>query len=1140
MRSLLIIPTIALYESRVLLRSWFFRIFALLALILLTLLNLLVFVRNEVPWMFNGMPSYIPYLNMLLLNVVQAVIGVFMASDFLKYDRKLDTTEVIYMRSMTNADYVLGKMLGVLSVFAGLNLLMLLIGLLFNAVFSDLPVLAAPYLWYPLLISLPTVLFIFGLTFMLMVIVRNQAVTFILLLAYIFSTLFYLGFKYHYLFDYMAFNVPLMYSEVVGFGDLSRIIAHRGIYFLLGLGFTFTTVLLLRRLPQSRVMNRVSLVLAVFSIGGAFLLGKTYIERISEEAALRAEIVELNKQICKQPTISLDRCGLELTHAGERIEVEARLAFTNNTPAPLDRYIFSLNPGLEVGAVTRNGQDIPFARNLHILYVEPPSALDPGAMDSVTVSYRGAIDERACYPDIDEEARKESYRIVFYNIAKRFAFMTPDYVLLTPETLWYPIAGLSEGAAYPEIRPRDFIDFTLRVKTAEGLRAVSQGAVTDKGGGEFVFSPETPLPQLSLAIGRYELHSLTVEDSLKSGDSTIAQKTDYNLYYLEGHDFFSQYFTEVADTLPSLIRDARADYENKLNLEYPYRRLSLVETPIQFFAYSRDWTMGTEALQPELVLMPEKAVAVEAVNFKMMSHFMGRRGRRGGVPMSEEEIQRGLFQRFVGGTFLEGSSHTRGMMGLRRRNRGLSMTIDFGNFSVFPLYHSQVRHFSSAEWPIFNMAMEYYLNDRVSSQTMDFLRFIVGLSNEEHANLALMERSLAEILENPGTEDDIYNIMRIKGAYLFNYIKSEVGEDQFENFLKDFLDSGKFIDKNAEDFVGELAGRFGVDFAPHFDSWLHGKQLPAFIFTGLEAYQIVDEDRTRYQVLFKVSNPEPVDGLVGVNFRSAGGGRGDRFRGPHGGGMGSDAEDERVIMVKAGQSKEIGLLLDEEPRAMRINTFVSQNLPTNLEMRFDDMEPKEGAKPFEGERLLDQPLTPEEPGEIIVDNEDPGFEVHAFESESFLKKLLKLSNDDNDQYIGVRFWKMPARWRMTPISDFYGQYRHSAHYIGAGDGENRVSWKTELPGSGEYDVYYYVTELSGMWRRGRRGRNQESPAQDFHFTINHDDGSEELKIDMDGAEQGWYLLGTFYFSSGATTVELTDQSKGRVVYADAVKWARHD
>ncbi len=1142
MRSLYTIPTIALYESKVLLRSWFFRIFALLALIILTLLNYFLFVRSEMPWMLNGMPSYIPYMNMLLLNVVQAVIGVFMASDFLKYDRKLDTTEVIYMRSMTNADYVLGKMLGVLAVFAGLNLLMLIIGLVFNLVFSDLPVIAATYLWYPLLIGLPTMVFIFGLTFLFMVIVRSQAVTFIILLGYIFSTLFYLGFKYHYLFDYMAFNVPLLYSEFVGFGDLSRVLAHRGIYFLLGLGFTFTTVLLLRRLPQSRIMNRVSLVLAVASIAGALALGNTYIAKISQSRALREKMLELNQRVTGEPRVCLQRCDLDLTHSGEKIEVEARLAFTNNTPEPVERYLFSLNPGLEVVALTRNGRAVPFTREFHILTVQPPSALEPGAADSLTVSYRGAIDERACYPDIGEEKRKESYRIVFYNIAKRFAFITGDYVLLTPESLWYPRAGLSEAAAYPVVPPRDYVDFSLKVKTTGGLRAVSQGAATEKEGGEFVFRPEVPLPQLSLAIGRYQMRSLTVEDSLTAGDSMVAVKTDYNLYFLEGHDFFSQYFTEVADTLPSLIRDARADYENKLDLKYPFRRLSLVETPIQFFAYLRDWTLGTETVQPELVLLPEKAVALQSVNFRMMKHFMSRRGRRGGNQMSDEEMQRSLFQRFVNETFMEGSFQSRGMRALRARNRGFSATFDFANCSVFPLYHSQVRHFSSAQWPIFNVALEFYLNQRIGgdqARTSAIARVVSGMSENDRANLTLMERSLAEILANPGTEDNVYNIMKVKSIYLFNYIRSEVGEEEFKTFLKNYFESQTFTDRNAGDFIDKLASRFGVDFGQNLDSWLHEKKLPAYIFTGLKMYEIIDDNRTRYQVLLTVTNTEQTDGLIGVNFRWGSGGN---FRRMWGSGPENEA-DERLYIIKAGHSKEIGIVLDGKIQALWFNTYLSQNLPNSMEMQFEDTKPEPDAKPFEGERILDQPPDLEEPGTVIVDNEDPGFEVHTYESESFLKKLLNLSDDEKQEYMGLRQWRPPTKWSNALRGEFYGKYRHSAHYIGSGKGENRVSWKAELPSSGRYDLYYQVIELPSMRRmRGMRGRPDgegENSLKDFHFVIHHDDGAEELKVDMDGAEQGWYLLGTFYFSQGTATVELTDQSKGLLVYADAVKWTEH-
>ncbi len=34
--------------------------------------------------------------------------------------------------------------------------------------------------------------------------------------------------------------------------------------------------------------------------------------------------------------------------------------------------------------------------------------------------------------------------------------------------------------------------------------------------------------------------------------------------------------------------------------------------------------------------------------------------------------------------------------------------------------------------------------------------------------------------------------------------------------------------------------------------------------------------------------------------------------------------------------------------------------------------------------------------------------------------------------------------------------------------------------------------------------------------------SNELNVDLDGAEPGWYSLGTFYFSPGEARLELSD------------------
>ena len=84
---------------------------------------------------------------------------------------------------------------------------------------------------------------------------KNQAVTFLVLLGYIACTLFFLSIKYNNIFDYMAFRMPLMYSDFIGFGNLEEILMQRGIYFLSGISFIFLTILLIKRLPQSKAMS---------------------------------------------------------------------------------------------------------------------------------------------------------------------------------------------------------------------------------------------------------------------------------------------------------------------------------------------------------------------------------------------------------------------------------------------------------------------------------------------------------------------------------------------------------------------------------------------------------------------------------------------------------------------------------------------------------------------------------------------------------------------------------------------------------------------------------------------------------------------------------------------------------------------
>ena len=197
------ILSIAKYERKTLLRSWFFRIFAILSLLVLFGMNFGMIIEGGGGdgWAIRSIPSAIPYFNLLILNVAQAIIAVFLASDFLKRDKKLDTTEVIYMRSMTNGEYVIGKTWGNLQVFIVLNLIVVIMALIFNLLAEGTSISWLSYGIYLLAISIPTLVFIMGLSFLLMSVIRNQAITFVLILGYIGITLFLIQAKFYYIFD---------------------------------------------------------------------------------------------------------------------------------------------------------------------------------------------------------------------------------------------------------------------------------------------------------------------------------------------------------------------------------------------------------------------------------------------------------------------------------------------------------------------------------------------------------------------------------------------------------------------------------------------------------------------------------------------------------------------------------------------------------------------------------------------------------------------------------------------------------------------------------------------------------------------------------------------------------------------------
>jgi hypothetical protein len=376
---------------------------------------------------------------------------------------------------------VAGKTLGNLGVFIILNLIILSVALIFNMISDTVMVNWLAYLQYFLIISVPTLLFILGLSFFVMSILKNQAITFILLLGYVAITIFYLNTKYYYLFDYMAYSMPLLNSDFIGFGNLHAILVHRGMYACFGIAFIFLTISLLKRLPQSPYSNKITLLPALIFFVAGLWLGKMHVSTFTQNQQLREEMRALNDANLSVQQLKVESYNIDLQHKGSSIEVTAKLKVSNPTSQAIDHFIFSLNPGLKISKVSYNGQTIEPVRKVHLIDFTG-QRLEAGQTAELEFVYNGTLNEAGSFLDVDDKTLQEPFRANMFQIDKRSAIVSPDYVLLTRESNWYPVAGTGFGKQSKQWMQKQFSSYEVSVNTKPGLTAISQGKTEHKDG----------------------------------------------------------------------------------------------------------------------------------------------------------------------------------------------------------------------------------------------------------------------------------------------------------------------------------------------------------------------------------------------------------------------------------------------------------------------------------------------------------------------------------------------------------------------------------------------------------------------------------------------------------------------------------
>lgn len=1078
--------TVARYEAKLLRRSWLFRVFAVVATLaifcLLTFLCTPLAISGISHWGFTALSGQVPFFATWLATVVQAVMVVFLAGGIAARGRKMDTLEVIFARPVGNGEYVWGKVAGTLRVFGVMLAVVLAMTLFLHVAVAKSPFSLAAYVWYPLTLALPCFMFVLGLTLAVNHAVQARALALVVLIGILGLLYFYLKEAGHGVLDLFGQQVPAMGSDVTGLAEGGMYLLQRGMWFVAGVGLILLSAAAFRRLPNGRGK-------AGYAVAGSLCLavaagmGCGYVGHYRQAEARTAAYGEVYDRYAGKGQVHVAEHRLAVTLAGERLEGRSELAVVNPTGQQMERVVLYLNPGLEVERVACGGQAAAFSRDGQAVLVE--QALKAGDTLRMELAYSGGIDEAVCYTDVAVEGRRKAIAHEwFFHFGKRYAWLTEEFVQLTPECLWYPTGTAAAHPAAPFDLQRDFTHYELEVRHPEGLTVISQGEARREA-GRTVFTNGHALPCLSLTAGHYERMGVEVDSVL------------YEVYCFRGHGHFREPLAALRDTMPYIIRSIRHSLEYNWVQPYPFEKFVLAETPAAYSTYLRNQQGYSEHVMPEVMFLPERGYNLNYGDFNhniKIASMMLPPEHQDSIALATQALRQFLDE--ITGTW----AHLSG---------------DASTLEVKPLFTRHTAFIRSEEYPILNLVLQKALEAEITAVILNSS----SMPPDIQANLYLKEHSLGEAIADGKLSPQTMNaIIQAKSLELQDIICQHIPAESYQKFTRDFFRRHAFEAVPYATFCEEILRTDSIDLDGLVREWYHRRGTPAFILRDMEVLRVTGQERESYQIRFKVYNPSETDGFLSLRFMSY-----------------SGAWTERLL-VPAGQAYEFRIPSDGLPSTINLKTNLSQNIPSATFYQFRETpgttrDTASGRFPISPEAF--QPA----PGEIIVDNEDAGFSTQESQQRHKLKDLLRKKPKETPQY--TYLFPVRPEWTATSMDCCYGDIVRSAMFKKKGTGQATATWRTELPEEGYYEISVwnardensYVTTVTEEGKEEKMGRGQRYTVQ-----AEGQEAEEPVIVDMEAEKNDWVSLGQFYLPAGEVSVTLTDETEGIYVIADAIKF----
>ncbi|MCR9012059.1 hypothetical protein [Gabonibacter chumensis] len=1061
------IGLIANYEMRTLSRVWGFKMVTVLSVLIVTFLHVITQSNLFEPeWIAISLPSAIPYANVYLVNSLQSIIIIFFAGNFLRESHYDGANSVLSARPYSNVELVWGNTTGFLILMLGFTLFLGAIAILIHLFGSDSPFAIYPYIFYFITLTCPVLFFFTGLTICVKGIVRNSALACIILLGLL---LFFLNFGselFYGVFDILAITLPNSFSDITGFTGLGSYLLQRSFFLVSGCGLIVLGVSFVHRLPSDSKNNFAAGKWGIGLLILGFILSGIYTSNMIRHNRERKIIHKVFVKYQATPKVSVLDHDIEFKQEGYTYSASSKLNLLNINDQQVDSIILYLNPSLNVIKITSGGVTLDFHREYQVLILS--LAMKPGETREIEMSYKGSISPAVCYPEvtnIDSLAKEHHYYM--YNMGQNYFYLQPDYTLLTPESMWYPTSKPSVHVDLPYLSDQDYTRFKLLVKGNIDGMVIAQGEEI-KNTENTYFVNKVALPGLTLCIGDYTRKSIRKDSVL------------YEIFLFKGHEYLLPKEITPEEAVKSWT--SMFGYNNKV---YAFTKLNLVETPIHFCTFSRNWKSNSERVQPEIIFRPERE-ALYPLTFNIKSKWYD----------DEYPIDRFLswYMKILT------SSKQEIPLGNMFFNRitGIYDTKNIKNESdIYYLqqkYHYNV-YSSSPEFVGINLLF-HYMQHGFNTNFKDGIDIY-------YIAKCLKDRSLKEVSHDPDNKIDIDNAIFARGYYFLKYILCTVSHDKFKHFNSEFIRNHVFQSFSYEEYCEEFEKQFNLSLAILTRKLYNERGFPAFDFRDARVDDVESlEGKTGYVFSIKVWNKGKRDGILSLKPVAS--------------------MEERNYFIPVGSCKEIKMYIEgnSDRCAIELYTNESQNLPSHYTL---EKFPEKGfvKEPVDGIFGADTLAFAPEPSVYIVDNEDPGCRI--VEYDRFVEKLRKKNS--------------ATRWHWLDDEDAYGEISKTYLKKATGKGSSDIEWEVNLPENGAYELFIYnpLTESKNQLSKGKKG---ETSVQSYHFL--HATGKEKVEVALSDVKHGWVSLGIYQFHSGKARIILSGQGTTlhQLMYADAVKWVK--